>query len=448
MANDKIGEVFISHTHADQEIAHALSEAIDTLFGGLLTTSYSTKKELDGGIKPGEEWFRWIVERVQTANIAVILLTPSSTQKPWVLWEAGAVYGAGIASSELNSRKVRPLVFKLSGSQVPSPFAGIQGVDGDEPTSIEKFLLDMVEDFRARMDGPQQLNAGRKLEPTIRRYLERVERALRDSPLLPTEAAVQEWCDRLDQLVKDKRSSEVGHLHDWLNLTFGRGRDDRPLPLDLRIHRRLASCYRAAKRPNEAAREYQLALEFAPRDIFLLRGQGLAYLDASRLDDAAAVVDRIGALDAAAFARNVECAALKARLQRERGDQDGAATTYKTALDNNPDSYYLADVLGQTLLALKRIDDARAAYRRAVEIIDRLAERNLWIYATLITASLVLGDSERALCHLADIAELHPSPDDLARVEGGFERVHKLLGLDAALLAEGRARLRGDAARP
>ena len=81
----RIGEIFISHTHADRAIADALSAAIKSVFGDLLTTSYSTKKELDGGIKPGEEWFRWIVERVRSADIAVILLTPASTQKPWVL---------------------------------------------------------------------------------------------------------------------------------------------------------------------------------------------------------------------------------------------------------------------------------------------------------------------------------------------------------------------------
>lgn len=83
LAMAKIGELFISHTHADAEIAHALSEAIEGIFGDLLTTSYSTKKEVDGDgkIKPGEEWFRWIVERVRNANVAVIVLTPSSTQK-------------------------------------------------------------------------------------------------------------------------------------------------------------------------------------------------------------------------------------------------------------------------------------------------------------------------------------------------------------------------------
>ena len=147
----KIGEVFISHTHADAEIAHALSAAIEDVFGDLLTTSYSTKKELDGGIKPGEEWFRWIVTKVREAQIAVIILTPSSVQKPWVLWEAGAVYGAGIASAATDIRKVRPLVFKLSGSQIPSPFAGIQGVNGDERDGIERFLTDLFNDFSPQM---------------------------------------------------------------------------------------------------------------------------------------------------------------------------------------------------------------------------------------------------------------------------------------------------------
>jgi tetratricopeptide (TPR) repeat protein len=440
---EKIGEVFISHTHADAEIAHALSEAIGGVFGDLLTTSYSTKKELDGGIKPGEEWFRWIVERVRAANIAVILLTPGSTQKPWVLWEAGAVYGAGIASADAKARKVRPLVFKLSGSQVPSPFAGIQGVNGDERSGIERFLNDLILDFRSSMDSDQVFKAGVRLGPTIDQYINRVQIALRDAPLLPTEAAVQEWCERLDKLVEDNRLSEVGHLHDWLNLTFGRGRDERPLPLDLRLHRRLGNAYRASKRPDRASQEFELALEFAPRDIFLLRSLGLAYLDGNRQDDAAKVISRIAELDKAAFSNNVECAALKARLQRERGDFDGAAETYRLAMEHNPDSYYLADVLGQSLLHLGKIEDARRAYRRACEIIDRLAEENIWTCATRATASLVLDDEPRALLYLEQIAALRPNPDDLKRIEEGLEGVQKWLSLEAAAFERWRAHLRG-----
>jgi tetratricopeptide (TPR) repeat protein len=438
-----IGEVFISHTHADQELAHALSDAIQEVFGDLLTTSYSTKKELDGGIKPGEDWFRWIVERVRESNVAVILLTPSSAHKPWVLWEAGAVYGAGIASAGENARKVRPLVFKLSGSQVPSPFAGIQGVNGDERSGIEKFLNDLIADFSQNMSSKQVLNAGKVLEKAIGIYLERVQKALRDAPLAVTEASVQEWCDRLDKLEREKRHSEVGHLHDWLNLTFGRDRAGRPLPLDLRLHRRLAGAYLAAKQPDRASREFELALEFAPRDIFLLRGLGTAYLDANRLDDAAKVVDRIAELDQDAFRKNVECAALKGRLHRERNDFEGAAKTYQAALEDNPDSYYLADICGQTFLRLGKIEEARSAYRRASETIERLAEQNVWTHATSATARLVMGEELRALPHLRQIAALKPDPGQLKTIEDGLERVQQWLGLDAAAFERWRSALRG-----
>lgn len=439
---EKFGEIFISHTHADAEIAHALNNAIEDVFEKRLAVEYSTKKE-DGGIKPGEEWFRWIVERVRVANVAVILLTPGSVQKPWVLWEAGAVYGAGIASADDNARKVRPLVFKLSGNQVPSPFAGIQGMNGDERTGIERFLSDLISDFTPQMGSNQVFKAGVKLKSTIDRYLEEVQRALRDAPLLPTEAAVQEWCERIDKLVEENRTSEVDHLHDWLNLAFGRGRDDRPLPLDLRLHRRLGNAYRAAKRPDRAAQEFELALEFAPRDIYLLRSLGLSYLDGDRKENAAKVVSRIEELDKNAFRRNVECAALKARFHRERNDFEGAVETYRHALENIPDSYYLADVLGQTLLRLGRVDDARGAYRRACDIIDNLAEQNVWTCATRATASLVLGNEAEALRYLEQLAIRRPNPDDLKRIEDGLERVQKWLKLDAANFDRWRACLRG-----
>ncbi|HQE96776.1 MAG TPA: toll/interleukin-1 receptor domain-containing protein, partial [Methanothrix sp.] len=188
----KIGEIFISHTHPDAEIAQALSDAIEGVFGDLLITSYSTKMESDGGIKPGEDWFRWIVQKVRTANIAVILLTPTSVQKPWILWEAGAVYGAGIASEQSNARKVRPLIYNLSNNQVPSPFANIQGVHGDQFSGIERFLIDLIEDFAPLMEKNQLVNAGKMLGPTIDRYLDQIRKGMRNAPLIPTEAAIQE----------------------------------------------------------------------------------------------------------------------------------------------------------------------------------------------------------------------------------------------------------------
>ncbi|MBP7069846.1 MAG: TIR domain-containing protein [Methanothrix sp.] len=439
----KIGEIFISHTHPDAEIAQALSDAIEGVFGDLLITSYSTKMESDGGIKPGEDWFRWIVQKVRTANIAVILLTPTSVQKPWILWEAGAVYGAGIASEQSNARKVRPLIYNLSNNQVPSPFANIQGVHGDQFSGIERFLIDLIEDFAPLMEKNQLVNAGKMLGPTIDRYLDQIRKGMRNAPLIPTEAAIQEWCQRLDELIDQNRISEIEYIHDWLNLTFGRDRDEQPLPLDLRLHRRLGNAYRAAKVHDKAAQEFRLALELAPRDIFLLRNLGLSYLDDKKKDEASKVINRIAELDKYAFVRNTECAALKARLERENNSLESAAETYRNALNFNPASYYLADVLGQTLLDLGKIDEAKTVFSRAIDIINSLNERNIWIYATLATSSLVLNKETDAVGYLRNIAELRPDPDDIDRIISGLERIQKRLNMQISSIDSWREILRG-----
>src|SRR5690348_16599980 len=103
--------IFISHTHTDQAIADAFRGAMRTIFGERVTVKYSTNKELEGGIKPGEDWFRWIGEQVRAAKAALILLTPSSIQKPWVLWEAGAVAGAVLASADNGARSLMPISY-------------------------------------------------------------------------------------------------------------------------------------------------------------------------------------------------------------------------------------------------------------------------------------------------------------------------------------------------
>ena len=437
-----IGEIFVSHTHADAGIADALSEAVTALFGDQVATSYSTKKELDGGIKPGEDWFRWIVERVKAADVAVIVLTPASRLKPWVLWEAGTVYGAGIAAAGSDTRKVRPLTFRLLPDQVPSPFGVVQNVSGDDRAGVERFFLDLIDTFQARMPRMAAVRAGQMLSGTVDAYLARIGRVLRDTPLVPSEANVQEWCDRLDKLAAERRQSEVEYLHDWLDLTFGRGRDEASLPLDPRLHRRLGEAYRAANRPDRAAEQFALALESAPRDIFILRWLGLAYLDARQHVKARGVVERIGELDPDAFIRNVECATLKARLERESDDLEGAARTYRAALERNPGSYYLADVLGQTLLGLGRLAEAREVYDRADRIIGQLPERNIWTLATQASAALVRGDEARVLRHLEAIVGLEPNADDVERIASGLDRIRDSLGAEAPADDRWRATLR------
>src|SRR5688500_3117227 len=121
MPGDAAPSVFVSHTAADRGIADALANAIDRLFKGQVTVAYSTKRGADGTIQAGANWFEWIGAQVRKSFLTIVLLTPRSLSKEWVLWEAAAVYGAALVDGAENRRSVRPLLYRLDAEQMPTP---------------------------------------------------------------------------------------------------------------------------------------------------------------------------------------------------------------------------------------------------------------------------------------------------------------------------------------
>ena len=126
MNENGTGQIFISHTHADQALAEALQDLVKTVFDDQVLVHFSTNKELEGGIRAGQDWYRWIIDKVRECDVALILLTPASVQKPWILWESGAVYGAAeaVRPKDREVTKVRPLVYQLSPFDWPSAARG------------------------------------------------------------------------------------------------------------------------------------------------------------------------------------------------------------------------------------------------------------------------------------------------------------------------------------
>jgi tetratricopeptide (TPR) repeat protein len=436
-----VNKVFISHTHADEAIANALDGAIGDLFGqGTLEVVYSTKKGR-GGIRPGEDWYAWITRQVRESRVALVLFTPASIRKPWLYWEAGAVYGSALADAPTDLRRVRPLLYGLRRNDVPTTFPTTQAVRGDRREDMDELLAGLFEDFEGAVPRHVLLEAGRKLPGVLDAYLETVQVALRHAPLAPTEETVQEWCTRLDRLREEDRVSEVQHVHDWMNVAFG-SEDQQPMPIDLRLHRRLGELYLDVREYRRAADQLDLARRLVPRDIFILRALGQAYLGGDQEDAAGEVIDDIEELDPEAFARNVECAALKGRWLVEQGRREDAEDVYAGALTRNQDSYYLADLLGQVRLELGDQDGARKAYAQALEIIERLPEHNLWVEATAATAAIVTGDEMRALEHLRQARALEPSQENLETIERGLRRCQRALNLEDNAFADWQKVLR------
>ena len=448
--------LFISHNAADRPYAKALECAIHELVDSesLIQVRYSTSDE--AGPQGGEKWREWIYRQVVEARTALIVVTPHSLGKPWLLWEAGACWGAALAQSgvgrttsdgrvtDLDQRLIVSIAYGLTENECPDPLRGNQIILGTYPERI-KYLLQRILQTHCV---PQQLlfRAGEHMQAVLDRYLAAVHKALLQTPSPVNEASVQDWLSRLDNLVKGERLSELDGFQRWMTLAFGRDGEAAGVPIDVRLHRRLGEMYLARKDFDRACDQFDLARRAAPRDIYVLRP--LVEANMKRL-----LADRIAAqettarekiqeylmaiedLDSQAFVTAPEAAALYGKyLRRVLGRPEQAAEVYTKALQNNPSSYYLADLLAQTQLELGLNDEAKATYRQALEIIDRIGENNVWIHGTAAAAHLALGDAEGALKCIGAIAALGSQlkQSEIDAVRGGLREVAERSGIAQA----------------
>ncbi len=421
-------KIFISLTHRDTKIAEALSKAIKEIFGELFVINYSTSKELVGGIRGGSDWFKWIVEQVKGCDIALVLVTPNSVQKPWIMWESGAVYGAAVATGDEELNKVRPLVYQLRSEEIPSPIkdSKTQYRYGDREEDINRLMWELVDSYRGELSGDALRSAALGLDKSVETYLKQVDEALLNAPALPSGNVIEEWRHRLDQIADSNRMSEVDQLNRWMDITFGL-EGDEPQALDLRIHARLGEIYLQARNTKKAISQFRLARRLAPRDIYVLRMLGKAHLDDRDLDEAEKVIKRIKELDPEASLKNAECAALEGRWYRENKLFGKAAEIYENALPSNPNSHYLANLAAEAYLSASNEEKAKTCFKQALDIISRVGEKNIWSLATVANASVALGEADKAQQALREISGLRPAAGEKESIRNGLLRIAESL---------------------
>jgi hypothetical protein len=81
-------QVFISHATADKWIAKTLCEKIEGLTGAV---TFRDDRDIGGGDDIPDE----IRAEIARSKEFVVLLTPKSISRPWVLLETGAAWGRG-----------------------------------------------------------------------------------------------------------------------------------------------------------------------------------------------------------------------------------------------------------------------------------------------------------------------------------------------------------------
>ncbi len=155
------GGVFISHVHEDEPLADAFALLIQNVTAGVVPTFRSTAKQFGSGIQYGEEWFRWICESVEKAHHIVALLTPTSTGRPWILFEAGlgkakpeaVVFGVALGISREDAYKGPFAVFQNCGTDEKELVKLCKELlQGTPAKPRDDMIVKCVQEFRGAVD--------------------------------------------------------------------------------------------------------------------------------------------------------------------------------------------------------------------------------------------------------------------------------------------------------
>lgn len=103
-------QVFVSHATADKWIATTFCEKIDATGA----TSFRDDRDIDGGDSIPET----IRVEIQVSRELVVLLTPDSIERPWVLLEVGAAWG------RRKDYRIVPVLCHVSFDAIPDIIEG------------------------------------------------------------------------------------------------------------------------------------------------------------------------------------------------------------------------------------------------------------------------------------------------------------------------------------
>jgi hypothetical protein len=130
--------IFISHDSRDAELAEAFSKLLGSVSAGMLKAFRSSDKKGKEGIEFGDEWYKRLMDKLDSASDVVCLFTERSIERPWILYEAG------VAKGKLN-KPVLGLALGIPLNAVSTgPFFQFQNSD-DSVDSLIKLLKQLAD---------------------------------------------------------------------------------------------------------------------------------------------------------------------------------------------------------------------------------------------------------------------------------------------------------------
>ena len=111
-----MAKVFISFIHEERQVADALQQFIRQKLD-MHEVFLSSEWQIYGG----EDWLQKITAELRSAQVVILLLSPTSVARPWVNFEAG---GAWLADKPL----IPVCHAGLAPGNLPKPYASLQAL--------------------------------------------------------------------------------------------------------------------------------------------------------------------------------------------------------------------------------------------------------------------------------------------------------------------------------
>ena len=139
-------ELFLSHDSRDKEKSEVLAQTITRATLGQIVVWHSSDATATGGLRPGNVWLDEIRRRLASSKAVVVLLTPISLSRPWLLFESG--FGAAQPSCD-----VIPVCIGVdSGTDVPFPLAMYQAYQLSDYDSLKRFAAKLFANYDIKFD--------------------------------------------------------------------------------------------------------------------------------------------------------------------------------------------------------------------------------------------------------------------------------------------------------
>lgn len=118
-------QVFVSHATPDKWVARMICEKIEAIPGA---ATFRDDRDIQGGDDiPGV-----LLEQIDNSAELLVLLTPVSVARPWVLLEVGAAWHAGL--------RIAPVWYHVEADKIP---AILQKTKAYSLNDIDRYLAEL-----------------------------------------------------------------------------------------------------------------------------------------------------------------------------------------------------------------------------------------------------------------------------------------------------------------